>query len=166
MIIHVWREILKRNLSPRDICRVAQTCTLLRRLCAEPSVWEPFGPRFAKTKAALANVFFEWNDNNIMRACQYWMFPFAKNVSSFFAPTKFFLCAIYFKRETFEYRIDKVRFLTIKRDKEIMTTAFPCDFAFDPIIFLRKALENRCTPEWMWENNPIVKQAKVNGVLL
>jgi hypothetical protein len=169
MIVHVWREILKRNLSPYDICRLAQTCKLLNRLCKERSVWSPFGGWFHKER-----IFAAWNavEDDMMKACHLWFFPLAKSIR--FASSLCKLTHVSFTYGDRDYcfkRKDGWFVLSISdfprqnsRFRALHFRGSPVEFNIKQ--FWRIALNERCTPQWMWENNPLVKHAAENGVLL
>jgi hypothetical protein len=164
-MIHVWREILKRNLSPCDICRLAQTCTLLRRLCAEQNVWEPFGPHLKKVREIplLPKIL---GQIKILEACQIWFLPFATDVT-LVVQRDWLVCSIHFKFENREYQFGRCN--TYHPPMFRMTIIFHCNhrreyydkaIEFDARKFLWQALNERCTPQWMWENNPLAQEIK------
>jgi hypothetical protein len=159
-MIHVWREILKRNLSPRDICRVAQTCKLLHRLCAEQNVWEPFGPLLEKI--ACGHL---WTTAEMMP----WLFPFATDVH--YVCDSCHVVEIHFNVTDWQYRFKRkehqpLYLMSILIIPTGLVSGYPGAVRFNVKDFRRAAIKERCTPLWVWENNPLVKHAVKLGALL
>jgi hypothetical protein len=164
MIVHVWREILKRNLSPRDICRVAQTCKLLNRLCKEQSVWEPFGTFFDEIRKV--NIPRMCCTIRLLRHYEKWFFPYATNIMYVF--NNFIVAEIRFNFKNCAFwfqRTDDHPFYIMSITIEPFGLTGCGAVEFNANKFWRTALQERCTPQWMWENNPLVKHARENGGL-
>jgi hypothetical protein len=168
----VWRCILRRHLSPRDICRLAQTCRKLHRLCTkEDGVWDTLMP--GCSYATFAELVINCGPIFIIHTWFHILFPFAAELQLFRDDP--LLCDLYVLTD--DHRVGfsisvldgdgKIHVPTLSIDEKRIDGLTIFELMYGPIqqrkqqpikSFVYDVLRERRTPHWIWENNPVVKE--------